>query len=134
MTRMEVEEGLTVVVDATNRMNRRVLDFKPVTINGPVTRNRARVLWTDGRLMIFSDEDDFMVFEDVPKPERRSDRRTWTTTVTLHNETEEEHSQQVTWAITGCNCGFALGRISARRLMNTVQQTLAAQTKETADE
>jgi hypothetical protein len=102
----------------------KVLDYKPVTVNGPVNRNRARIIWreSDRTLAIFSKTQEYVVFEDVDEPVHNPHAQTYTTTVTLH----DDHTQQVTWAQGGCSsCGFSLGRVSHTRLLREIDSYLA---------
>jgi hypothetical protein len=113
----------------------KILDYRPASVNGPINRNRTRVIWNDGTLYVFSAKDEFLVYEDVPEPEIRSDARTYTTTVKVHAGEPEEHEQEIRWAISGCGtCGFSLGRITARHLLSGAKRQLAARRAEAEKE
>jgi hypothetical protein len=88
-------------------------DYKPVSVTGPVNRNRARVIWEDGKLYVFAKDDGSATHVlDAPEPPkpRGSQRATKTYDV-------ETAAGPMSFSVTGCNCGFRLGKISATSLL-----------------
>jgi hypothetical protein len=85
----------------------RLIDHSPVSVTGELHATRARVIWRDGRLIVFRTSKDWTVF-DAPDDPQEVRRGHW-------------ESVGVRWRSGGCKCGCSLCKIGRDRLLAKIE-------------
>lgn len=91
----------------------RIFDQGPVMVTGSITMNRARVLWTGGRLYLFRTLTEFHVL-DAPEPPEQDPTRGRTA--------YRVDSLDLQWQRSGCSCNCAICSVPKSRLLEVATE------------